>query len=435
MSAQCLLNRKSSQPNLKAALSQQGGQGHKAGVSRLEACEDAFHVKKTPAKCRFPMQTSADGADSHRSTYKALAETSEQVYDCVGLRIEAQVDYRNLLCPNGQPKTCTVQAKHSGVLEKAWIDDGDQMKAMESSIGACLKGDPTALSTNPADICNHVTWCSDAWHLMNSFTGDTAELNWWPGISTIVRKHHDFFRHYAGHFVQQSSSACASCLMFPKPAELICRGLQQYTGLIGELEPLHYDARNMMYHEHGAKIDFTPYLPLPASNNFDKSILEHGRKILLVAGANGFYRAPKHLIDMYSPYLKFDLVYMWDPDANRMGIPESYQDGLEFVQTFLKVGSRVETDLITFMQNHVNEEDYVVLMYDVDEGSNGPTMEWGFLADLVSQERPLVDEFYTELHFHADKFDWSYERHTGREAVELMMQMRDKCGFAVHAWP
>jgi hypothetical protein len=204
---------------------------------------------------------------------------------------------------------------------------------------------------------------------------------------------------------------------------------------MGELEPLHYDARNMMYHEQGAKIDFTPYLPLPASNIFDKSILERGRKILLVAGANGFYRAPKHLIDMYSPYFKFDLVYMWDPDANRMGIPDSYQEGLEFVQTFLKVGSRDETDLITFMQNHVNEEDYVVLMYDVDEGSNGPTMEWGFLADLVSQERPLVDEFYTELHFHADKFNWSYERHTGREAVELMMQMRDKCGFAVHAWP
>jgi hypothetical protein len=126
---------------------------------------------------------------------------------------------------------------------------------------------------------------------------------------------------------------------------------------------------------------------------------------------------------------------MWDPDANRMGIPDDYQEGLEFVQTFLKVGSRDETDLITFLQNHVNEEDYVVLMYDVDEGSNGPTMEWGFLADLVSQERRLVDEFYTELHFHADKFNWSFERHTGREAVELLMQMRDKCGFAVHAWP
>jgi hypothetical protein len=326
MSANCLLNRRhstlaqpmpahldkahsDSQPELVPALPQKQTRGSSAAGSGLEVCEEAFHVQKSPPACNFPMQTSLDGANSHSGTYKALAETSEQVYDCVGLRTEAQVDYHNLLCPNGQPKTCTIPAAHSGVLEEKWTTGNfDKLSAMKSAVGACLQGEPSALSANPAEICNHVTWCSDAWHLMNSFRGNTTQLDWWPGMSTIVRRHHDFFRFYAGHFVQQSSSTCASCLMFPKPAELICRGLTEFTGLMGELEPLHYDARNMMYHEHGTQIDFTPYLPLPASNNFDKSILQHGRKILLLAGANGFYRAPKHLIDMYSPYLKFDLV-------------------------------------------------------------------------------------------------------------------------------
>lgn len=433
-SAHCLLNRRLTQPKPKVADIQQGG--FKDAASHLEVCEDAFYVHKSPTPCSYPMQTSFDEEDTHNKIYRQLAETSEQIYECLGLRTEAKVDIDKWKCPNRRQKTGTIQAEYSGVLDTPWKQNSQKMESMRNSIGACLENNPMALA-DPADLYNNVARCSDAWHLMHAFANNTMELEWWPGISAIVRQHHTFLKH-AQYLLKRSSAspACASCLMFPKPAELICGGLQPYAGLVGDLELLHHDGRNLMYHEHGQLIDFTPYLPLPASYQFDQSILESGRKILLVAGANGFYRAPKYLIDMYSPYLKFDTVYMWDPDPDLKHIPESYVKGLKFVQNFLQVGSRDETDLVTFMQKHVKEQDYVVLMYDVDEADIfGPTMEWGFLADLLSQKQRLVDELYIELHYSREKTYWGYDRHSGREAVELLVQMRDKCGFAVHAWP
>ena len=74
-----------------------------------------------------------------------------------------------------------------------------------------------------------------------------------------------------------------------------------------------------MYHERldVAMIDFTSYLPLPSVAGFSSRVMVQGRKVLIVVGANGFYRAPKFLIDMYSPYWTFDQVYLFDPDSGR----------------------------------------------------------------------------------------------------------------------
>lgn len=85
----------------------------------------------------------------------------------------------------------------------------------------------------------------------------------------------------------------------------------------------------------------------------------------------------------------------------------------------------------------VAPEDYVVLMFDVDEGIRGPTMEWGFLAALTNQEWNLVDELYTELHFWNPTFTppWSHDTHSAQEAEDTLHQLRYRCGFAVHAWP
>ena len=62
-------------------------------------------------------------------------------------------------------------------------------------------------------------------------------------------------------------------------------------------------------------------------------------------------------------------------------------------------------------------------------------MEWGFLADLVSQKRALVDELFIELHMYKPEIGWSFERHSSQEQFDVLFQLRNNCGFAVHAWP
>ena len=47
----------------------------------------------------------------------------------------------------------------------------------------------------------------------------------------------------------------------------------------------------------------------------------------------------------------------------------------------------------------MKEDDFVVLMWDTDLVGIFGTLEWGLLADLLSQKHSLVDELYIELHF------------------------------------
>jgi hypothetical protein len=190
-----------------------------------------------------------------------------------------------------------------------------------------------------------------------------------------------------------------------------------------------------MYHERGEVIDFTSYLPLPSVPGFNTTI--RGRKVLCIVGANGFYRAPKFLIDMYSPYWDFDDIYLFEPDADRMKIPTEYEGkyNIRFFQTFVNVGGRDKNDIINILQRMFQESDYVVVMFDVDESTHGPTMEWGFLADLLGQNRAIVDELFIELHMFKPDIGWQHDRHSSREQFDVMLQLRQDCGFAVHAWP
>jgi len=85
----------------------------------------------------------------------------------------------------------------------------------------------------------------------------------------------------------------------------------------------------------------------------------------------------------------------------------------------------------------------VVVKFDVDEAKSGPTMEWGFLADLVySLEMALVDEIYIELHFLFDRdftagrltMGWRHTGHSMWQAFDVMRELR-RCGVPIHAWP
>ena len=68
--------------------------------------------------------------------------------------------------------------------------------------------------------------------------------------------------------------------------------------------------------------------------------------------------------------------------------------------------------------------------------SLGPTMEWGFLADLLRRPEALalVDELFVELHFYASSLRWVHLTHSMKQAFDVLRQLR-ACGLPVHAWP
>ena len=72
----------------------------------------------------------------------------------------------------------------------------------------------------------------------------------------------------------------------------------------------------------------------------------------------------------------------------------------------------------------------------VDNDSLGPTMEWGFLADLLRRPEALalVDELFIELHFFAPSLNWVHLTHSMKQAFDVLRQLR-ACGLPVHAWP
>ena len=88
-----------------------------------------------------------------------------------------------------------------------------------------------------------------------------------------------------------------------------------------------------------------------------------------------------------------------------------------------------------WLQNTARE-DFVALKFDVDNDSLGPTMEWGFLADLLRRPEALalVDELFIELHFFAPSLNWVHLTHSMKQAFDVLRELR-ACGLPVHAWP
>ena len=90
-----------------------------------------------------------------------------------------------------------------------------------------------------------------------------------------------------------------------------------------------------------------------------------------------------------------------------------------------------------WLRENTVEDDFVALKFDVDNDfSLGPTMEWGFLADLLRRPEALalVDELFIELHFYAASLRWVHLTHSMKQAFDVLRQLR-ACGLPVHAWP
>jgi hypothetical protein len=210
-----------------------------------------------------------------------------------------------------------------------------------------------------------------------------------------------------------------------------------------QFEPVYTSLRNWMFHESSNLIDFGPYRPLVALALQDKSRwakLKQQRRVLIDVGANGFFASPKYLLDSYAPYLPFTHAIMIEPEPHFSAtVPPCYSQryNITFLQIYAEVNTGSPTDIIKLLPSLVTKDDFVVLKFDVDPNryAQGPTMEWGFLFDLMQNEATatLVDETYIELHFSFPKLYW-YHYHSNWEALDALRYLRTK-GAVVHAWP
>ena len=225
------------------------------------------------------------------------------------------------------------------------------------------------------------------------------------------------------------------------------------------LEPLYPHGRNLVFAEGGPWKSFAPYRLLP-------SLWAPGRPrprrvVLVDVGPNDFYASSKWLIDMYSQVLPLTDLYLFEPSARRgrpkFKVPPHLVQGIRVTvsHAFVEVGTRrAGHDLLSWLPGVVSVEDYVVLKFDADKSNRGSTLEWGFLADLLtSPALSLVDELFIELHFRIPAelttdcdspdaqagtrcldMNWDVREHSMWQAFDVMRELR-RCGVAVHAWP
>ncbi|MGB0550499.1 MAG: hypothetical protein ACPGR8_15315, partial [Limisphaerales bacterium] len=96
---------------------------------------------------------------------------------------------------------------------------------------------------------------------------------------------------------------------------------------------------------------------------------------------------------------------------------------------------RFVTNLLSWVTSNVLPSDFVVLKYDVDDGTHGLTMEWGFLDGLLrSPTIGYIDEIYIEMHYQDKSIGWHHYAHGGQQRYDLMHQLR-ACGLVIHEWP
>lgn len=274
----------------------------------------------------------------------------------------------------------------------------------------------------------------------------------------VVRRFSEQFSRYTDHAVDDPASSWQSLrkLLPVPPAMLACPAAGQKVAgpaLARRLEPLYPHLRNLMFVEMGLTTSFVPYRILPSVRGFGSDSPAR-RRILVDIGTNGFHASAKYLLDLYEPVQPFTEAVLFEPDTDRMDVPDEYtrKYNITDIRRFIDVGSRLPmSDLLVWLHEHVTADDFVALKFDVDESVDGPTIEWGFLADWYSHPSlGLVDELFIEMHFSwlpktcsgakgavcrdQHSKSWRGKPHSMQQAFEVLTEMR-RCGIAVHAWP
>ena len=172
-----------------------------------------------------------------------------------------------------------------------------------------------------------------------------------------------------------------------------------------------------------------PSLPEFDINKFD-------RKVLVDVGTNVFLGSGASLIRMYEPFFKFDEVHFFEPKKLLIHGEQRLLNNITEYNVYTEICTgNVDLDIVEWLQNNFRKRDFIVLKYDVDMGTNGPTLEWAFLKCLIeSGVIQYVDELFIELHFFYPKLGWQHQFHTMNQAFDLLRRLRE-LHVPVHAWP
>lgn len=202
------------------------------------------------------------------------------------------------------------------------------------------------------------------------------------------------------------------------------------------LEPLEPHLRNLIYVELGRPglVNFVPYRIVPTLPQFNSN--SFARKVLVDVGTNVYLGSGATLIRMYEPFIRFDEVHFFEP--KKLNISEHHRRKYNItdynVVTEVCSGHRLR-DIALWLKENFDEEDFVVLKYDLDNGVVGPTIEWSFIHCLIRTGAiEVVDELYLELHFWFPEIRWQHQFHTMQQAFDLIRMLRE-LNVPVHAWP
>jgi len=203
---------------------------------------------------------------------------------------------------------------------------------------------------------------------------------------------------------------------------------------ISQLEPIEPNLRNLIHAELGETISFLPYRVVPSLSDFSEDNFE--RKVLVDVGTNEFLGSGASMIRMYEPFFKFDEVHFFEPKPLSIRAETRLLHNITEHNVFTEVCSaQDELDIAHWLKKHFNKKDFVVLKYDVDMGTRGPTLEWAFLKCLIdSGAIQYVDELFIELHFWYPRLGWQHQFHSMYQAFDLLRRLRE-LHVPVHAWP
>jgi hypothetical protein len=203
---------------------------------------------------------------------------------------------------------------------------------------------------------------------------------------------------------------------------------------VSQLEPIEPNLRNLIHAELGETISFLPYRVVPSLSDFSEENFE--RKVLVDVGTNVFLGSGASMIRMYEPFFTFDEVHFFEPKPLSIRTETRLLHNITEYNVFTEVCSaHNELDVASWLKKHFNKKDFVVLKYDVDMGTRGPTLEWAFLKCLIeSGAIQYVDELFIELHFWYPRLDWEHQFHTMYQAFDLLRRLRE-LHVPVHAWP
>jgi hypothetical protein len=199
------------------------------------------------------------------------------------------------------------------------------------------------------------------------------------------------------------------------------------------METLEPDLRNFFHHEFGAS-SYGAYRLLPSAVS-----VRQKRAILIDIGAGPFHGSPKHLIDMYTAIgVHFAEVHLFESQFLPTDIPQRYAKAhnISAKQMPIRVGTRdLASDIFAWLPTVVSSSDFVVVKFDADGSTGGPTMEWGWLADAIATDSfHFIDELFIEMHFHFPEMGWKHPYHSMWQAFDVLRQLRSH-GIVVHSWP